>query len=236
MRMRLPPHRRFRTLADWQREDALRRHLHPVCMLPGLAPVVIRNAAAPGLWSQATAGAWSFTVPEYGLSLTIELWGGGGNGPSYTGTFATDGGNTTCPALSLVAGGGKAGTQGSITSDGSGDYPTAGNGGSGGIASGGDVNTSGNNGFRGDGGGLGGVAVAGLDASAGAGGGGGPNEDTGGSGTGRGPCGGGGSGGYLRKTFPEDAILPGTVISGTIGSAGSGYGSPQSGRVIIRWS
>jgi len=94
-------------------------------------------------------GVGTHTIKVYpGITKTFTLWGAGAGGSgSGTGgvspSAATDGGDTSITELSVVAGGGNAGTGGTWSN---GSAYTDGTAGTGGVASGANTNLNGNNG------------------------------------------------------------------------------------------
>ncbi len=176
----------------------------------------------------STAGTYSFTVPTYSTSLVVKLWGGGGGGGGGGSTFGNSGTNGTATTFSTLSAGGGGGGTGAWTAN-----PT-GSSGAGGTATGGTINTNGNS-----------IATTnGATTGAGAPNGGGNTVTAtanaehyagtvpGGAGTGGrwegsgNPTGGaGGSGAYVEKTYNVGDLIPGTVMSITVGAAGSGGSS-----------
>ncbi len=188
-----------------------------------------------------TPGTYYFTVPAYG-TLTVQVWGGGGGGG----------------ARGFVSG---TGSNGGTSSFGS-VYATGGylansyNPGSGGYGSGGDTNLNGGSGSSGlvaNGGGGGSSPYGGAGAtsvgvgmvrrgnpgsSPGGGGGGGFNSHYWGDG--------GGGGGYASKIYSPGQLTPGSVVTVSVGSAGSGQtsrptasnsgGAGAPGAVYITWT
>lgn len=213
-----------------------------------LSPAASSSASdvVPGAHTFDASDSW--TVREYD-SLTIELWGAGASGDSWTGNgvveHGSDGGDTTLAGLGLTAGGGKAST-GALWQN----APA----GAGGTATGGEVNTPGGAGdpgaterddttapasndgggsspFGGAGGARHGAGTSGAQAgNAGSapGGGGGAARATGfgiafgGWFTRHGA--GGGAGAYTKLRFirgESDAPEPGDVLTFTVGTGGA---------------
>ncbi|MGZ9097013.1 MAG: tail fiber domain-containing protein [Micavibrio sp.] len=204
------------------------------------------GGACDSTQSYATAGTYSYAVPDSFGTLTIRMWGGGGGGGG-SGTSASagnSGGNTTIFSRSLVAGGGGGG---------GGSNPAAGSAGSAGTASGGDTNTNGNageaavEGVRGGkggnapgiGGGVGGAAVSGVAVGLA-----GSSPGAGGSGSAysaqNSEAGGGGSGAYLEIVYTQAELPPSTIITdlvvGAAGTGGSGMtvgGIGAAGKIVV---
>lgn len=177
----------------------------------------------------------SFVVPAYN-TLTVKLWGGGGQGAGMYGMFGGTewpGANGSSSIFStLLAGGGFGGQGGRVGMD-----PPA-VGGFGGTASGGDVNTDGNKGQDAS------YGFHGLWVYA-------PSSapDTYGAGS-RGmvdtqlvtTMADGGSGAYVSKTYTDGGpLVEGTTINVTVGLGGllyylMGPDAGRNGRVHITWS
>lgn len=218
-------------------------------------PIMMGSTVTPGSQEFTTAGSHNVVVPEYN-TITIRLYGGGGEGGSYT-HAGSAGGASTFNGLS--AGGGGGGAKG----------PTTVTGGSGGTQSGGDAGSSNGNagangtaslssgkggdnpGPAGGAGGSSSTSASGNPGSApGAGGSGGCaswqeqgwNDKT--------PyyywvhCGygGGGSGAYLTKTYlsaDSGAPTPGATLAAVVGAGGDGGGNGgagAAGRVVLSWT
>ncbi|MBI2030970.1 hypothetical protein HYT05_05085, partial [Candidatus Kaiserbacteria bacterium] len=166
-----------------------------------------------GSQTYSAPGTYTFIVPNYTGSLTVEAWGGGGG----SGGSHRDGGASTF--ASLVSAGGGGANNGS-------------NAGIGGIASGGDVNVNGNTGdywqlyvnnidggsaqFGGSGGRN---CTSDRDGHSPGGGGAGCNWYTGGS----------GAGAYVKKTYAVGALQPGSSIQVVVGAGANGVSTPGSG-------
>lgn len=185
-------------------------------------------------------GTYSFTVPFYATTLTVEVWGaGGGGGQSRYPAGGGGTGGTSSWAGTVIATGGTGGGSANASP------------GNGGLASGGDVNTNGNNGVTTTGGtapsgsipgGIGGIMYLNGDWGGQPGGGGGGAYSVLGS-----HGGGGGSGAYSKKTYAVGALTVGSTITVVVGLGGPGQpatanlgeysgGTGGNGEVIITWN
>ncbi len=235
-------------------------------MVPGsLAVRVVGavNGVAPGSQSYTSPGTYSWSVPKYN-TLTVEMWGAGGEGTSIGGSTGNDfpganGGNTTFKGM--VAGGGQGGLGNT-------------SGGAGGTATGGTTNTVGGTGANGSdysrtaggspdpaiggkggdspNGGAGGAQIS-RTANGGVGGNDGASPGGGGGGSvykfnngindiGKGGKGGGG-GGYVKRTYTIGAAgapVPGTaetaVVGARVATTGQNGGLGGNGRIVFTWS
>ena len=203
-----------------------------------------RKTDPAGAGSTTYAASGSFTVPLYRNSLIVDAWGGG------AGSGGSNGGETSVTVSTgvLRAGGGRGG--------GGGGRRTTGAGGGGGSATGGDINqpgAAGGSGGSNAGGNAGGVAYGGgtggaAPATANCGGNAGsPGNAPGGGGAGnhgvdcsKDPgwsySGGGGGGGFVRKTLSAEQAPYQSVITFTVGAAGTGDANGAAGQVKMTWS
>jgi hypothetical protein len=187
-------------------------------MLPGMMSVMppVTREVIPGSTTVTTVGASSFVVPEHD-AMTITLYGAGGGGGSSSGY---DG--------SAFLPGNPGGAAGNSTITGGGPTLQA-TGGQGGIGAYG--NTPGP--------GTAGTGSGGTTNTFG----GGRAGGTGGSFFGTG--GAGGAGGFTQWVIPSGALVPGTVLTITLGAGGAGGATPsgglpgnagQSAQATISWS
>lgn len=190
---------------------------------------IIATDPTPQQEIYARPGSYNFTVPEFGGTLTTELWGGGAGGTGGYQSYNAGQGNPTTWWGNIIAGGG-------IVD------------GAGGTATGGDYNLVGNPGVDQRGGaspngGQGGTPAAarnngGVGGFPGAGGGGAFSYVSGGFGS--------GAGAYAKKTYTRANLTPGTIIPIVVGNGGHGGaaipnlgewsgGQGADGQVIINW-
>lgn len=230
-----------------------------------MIPLPVISPRAPvTAGSQSVTATGAFIVPEYN-TLTVTLYGAGGEGGGYSATGVA-GGATSIASLGLTANGGAGGTYASGNGVGGaggtasgGTTNTTGNAGSNGSYSSGTSSTGGNGGHGPDGSGRG---TGGVDTSTSGGATGGtagsaatqPGAGGGGEGcfwqaydgkvfadyhvTG----GGGGGGGKCVKTYALGAggsPVPGDSLSVTVGAGGSGTakgGDGYRGQADFSWS
>jgi hypothetical protein len=222
------------------------------------------DPATSGSIIYTTAGSNNFTVPLYRNSITFEAWGGGGGGGGPAvgaggSDTSTNGGTSSISVAGYslsAAGGGK----GNIAP---GDR-SSGASGSGGVGSGGTTNGTGTSGTPygayggrdrpgtsggGYNGGAGGTTnglsgqIATGNPGVTPGGGGGPayfDEDPSNSGKSWSTGGAAGGGGYAAVSFtPSNGPSAGTVLSYTVGAAGTAGGQAGvggNGQIKITWS
>jgi hypothetical protein len=203
---------------------------NPVCDMKIDPNVTVSGTS--GSRTFATPGSYSFTVPKYDGSMTIEVWGGGGgaSGGPYFHNISTGQAGTQSSAYSMTAGGGKGGTASSRQGPWWIIYVPA-SGGAGGTASGGATNLTGGAGTAG----YGGASPHGGGAGSAPGGGGGTDGNS--------EVGGGGAGGYAKTTYTAANLPEGTDINITVGTGGPGAsfggytgGSGASGAVRFTWT
>lgn len=166
------------------------------------------SSSSSGSTLYTIPGTYTFTVPNYTSTLTVELWGGGGGGTGYH--YAGGAGTASTFGSSLSAGGGGAGRGG---------FQPAG-GGAGGIASGGTTNQNGSAG-----------STSGIGGNSPSGGNGGttsmaPGGVPGGGGAAA-MCtecssGGGGAGAHVIRTYSVGQLTPGSTVTLVVGSGGVG--------------
>ncbi len=211
-------------------------------------PSGIVLAPCSGFVDYTIPGIYSFNVPAY-RTLTVEVWGAGGGGGGACYGNGSPGAQSSV-GTDLFAYGGGAGLEGCFNSG----LVSQGEGGS---AVGGTINVVGGRGVpRGSpcnvygalmskGGDAPYGGIGGEPGSWATGGGriGGAPGGGGGGGYWCGMGGGGGSGGYARIVYTPDSLAPGSVLSVTVGSGGTGGpsafnssgGSGGDGRVFISW-
>lgn len=204
---------------------------------------------ASGSYTNNVAGTTTFTIPNYRY-LIVRVWGGGG-GAANNGSVGNAGGTTSFGSF-LSATGGGGGTSG-----------TSGTGGSGGTGVSGEYNETGESGKNANKGtfyvnanSYGGAAAntsngggarrtttyvsANVAGQVGFTYGGGGSGAAGSTGTGSfASLAGGGGGGYSTTEFGRGEISVGTVVSLTIGAAGTAPGSSgagANGAIVIIWS
>lgn len=191
---------------------------------PASAPLA---AEAAGSQTHAAAGTYTFSVPAYTGTLTVQLWGAGGAGEGLCAACAGQPGGNTSWNGTVFANGGGGGT-------------TAG-GGAGGTASGSGPFIASNYAY-----GQAGITPTGGSAPyGGAGGGEGVwGISPGGGGGGYAARRGGGSGGYATVTYGAGALAQGTQITIVVGAGGKAAivtngtegGNGADGKVVISWT
>lgn len=187
----------------------------------------------------AAPGTYTFIVPAYAGSLSVQVWGAGGgaSGGDYFHNYSKGGDGGTSSFVGLSATGGVGGVAASHQGPWWVIYVPA-TGGAGGVGSGGSTNLNGSAG-QGDEGAGGGASPNGGAASSG----GAAGNAPGGGGSGTGGAGGGGGGGYTAYTYAPGALPLGNGITVTVGGGGAGAsagcctgGSGAPGRVVITWN
>lgn len=189
----------------------------------------------PGSVQFNTVGAWSFTVPNYKNFIRIKLWGGGGGaGPNGGGGNGGSGGNTTCTTKSMTARGGGGGTNIGI--------PPISGGAGGGATGCNKTNTTGEAGFTGgiffvNTASYGGASPNGGGRNGGLPGGGGAGETRFNNGDSSWSVGcGGGGGAYCFSEYLFGGLVPGSLLIGAVGGAGSThFGASARGRALLEW-
>lgn len=190
-----------------------------------------------GTQNYTTPGTYTFAVPQYTASLTVEVWGGGGGGGGGVSGTAAGGNGTVSSFNSVMSAGG--GSGGSIRITGALPPLVIAS-----RATGGTINISGNfqtleQGGSAPFGGIGG----GTNAPVGAGRPGGvPGGGGGGASFGYYGAGGGVSGAYAKRTYTPTTLVPGSLIPIVVGAGGRGAihslgngGEGAPGMVKIVW-
>lgn len=212
------------------------------------------DPAVPGSATFSSPGSYSFTIPVFRNSMTIQVWGAGGGGGGGTNSgdpsigFGGNGGYSQ--AVGLTAYGGTGGTaapgtyrsRGAVGTGGSWSGGTSGGNGDNGGTSG--YSEDGGNGAYGGAGGPGGKTVNSNGQPGGfpGGGGGGGQTDYGGGFWQIG--GGGGGGGFTQIVYNPSQVVPGSVVTIVVGQGGNGGvpaaggygGAGADGQVYLSWN